>query len=308
MPYLREFRRSQTLAELDRLRDDLCVWIDRRKRCDPRGQYSSQLIAIKKEIGDAIEALREAVAAASRGTATGEMFRRMAADDRRIIWVRSAWDYFRQKFDQRDDPTLQPVLRAADEVVWSCYKPFFGSSAKLPPAPLCCIDPSYAPTSVRPDQAAHQFERTSEIDEGPLASYLKALPIPILRLPPGVASSPWTLALIGHETGHFIQRMMEDAAEFFDWMSSQVEAAVERAGGGEADKSAWRRCTEEIFADWYFVLTMGQWAVWAIAPWTVGPDDVMLKRQRFYPSPVARLRLRVVRQGARAAGGRGSEG
>jgi hypothetical protein len=201
MPYLREFRQSQTIGELDRLRDELSAWTECRKRGDPRGQYASQLDTLGKEIGGAIEALRESVSSGLGVILTGDLFRRLAVDDRRIIWIRGVWDYFRQKFDQRDDDTLRPVLRAADEVVWSCYRPFFANRAKPPPAPLCCIDPSYVASSVRPDQAAHQFERTSEVNEGPLADYLLTMPIPIVRLPPVIISSPWALSLIGTKLG-----------------------------------------------------------------------------------------------------------
>jgi hypothetical protein len=35
------------------------------------------------------------------------------------------WDYFREKLDQRDDANLKPTLEAADEVLWSCYHPYF---------------------------------------------------------------------------------------------------------------------------------------------------------------------------------------
>jgi hypothetical protein len=287
MSRLKNFRQAETLAELDRLRTELTEWLKQRRGADSRGQYATQLNVLEGEVCTAIQALRDWVLRAFGPLSTGDVFRQLAADDRRIIWIRDAWNYYRQKFDQREAAGLQTVLRAADEVVWSCYKPFFNGGA-VPPAPLCCVDSSYVPSSIRPDQARHQLGRTSEIDTGVLAPFFQSLPIPVLRLPPGVASSPWLLSLIGHETGHFIQRLFPDVS---NWLSDQIENAAARCGGTDADKAAWRNYAEEIFADLYFVLAVGPWAIWALAPWSVGPDATMVTRERYYPAPLVRLRL-----------------
>lgn len=289
--YLQDVRRAQTVAELDRLAGELALWAEHRRLSDPRGQYQTQIGTIVNEVSSAVTAVREAVNQVPNGR-MGSAFRELAAHDRRIIWIRTVWDYFREKFDQRDDPVLRPVLLAADEVVWSCFKPFFaGPGRRMPPAPLACVDRTYAPSAVNPDQAAQQFSRNTEIDHGPLAAHLRSLPVPILRLPPSVVTAPWHLALIGHEVGHFAQRMAANAPELFDWTIERIDAAVAGVGGTEEDRAAWTRCADEIFADWYLVLTMGAWAVWAIAPWVIGPEAQMLSRQRHYPSPVARLCL-----------------
>jgi len=298
---LKNFRQTETLAELGRLRTELSSWLKRKKYADARGQYTTQLAVLERELCDAIEALSQWVARDFSAANTGEVFRQLAMDDRRIIWIRDAWNFYRQKFDQREVEELKTVLSAADEVLWSCYKPFFGGRA-IPPAPLCCIDSSYVPGSIRPDQARHQLGRTTETDTGVLAPFFQTLPIPILRLPPSVASSPWLLALIGHETGHFLLRLLPRA---LDLLKEQIEKAVGQCCGSDDDKAAWRNCAEEIFCDFYFALAVGPWAVWALAPWTLGPDAAMLTRDRYYPAPLARLRLIAV--AAEALGLAGAE-
>ena len=301
MSRLKNFRQTETLAELGRLRTELSSWLKRKKYADARGQYTTQLAVLERELCDAIEALSQWVARDFSAANTGEVFRQLAMDDRRIIWIRDAWNFYRQKFDQREVEELKTVLSAADEVLWSCYKPFFGGRA-IPPAPLCCIDSSYVPGSIRPDQARHQLGRTTETDTGVLAPFFQTLPIPILRLPPSVASSPWLLALIGHETGHFLLRLLPRA---LDLLKEQIEKAVGQCCGSDDDKAAWRNCAEEIFCDFYFALAVGPWAVWALAPWTLGPDAAMLTRDRYYPAPLARLRLIAV--AAEALGLAGAE-
>jgi hypothetical protein len=291
MSHLRAVRQAESLAALVRLKEDLGGWLIKRRADDPRGQYATQLARLEAEITGSIEALLETVTAASGIVGNGAFFADASANDQRIIWVRNAWDYFRQKFDQRDDDSVKSLLHAADEVVWSCYKPFFSPGKAIPPAPLSCVDASYVPNSLRPDTAPHQLGRTRDIEDSVLGGYLKTLPIPILRLPPNIAGSPWSLALIGHEIGHFIQRLIVSDPDFFDWITDRIESAVREAGGGPGDIMDWRRCADEIFADLYFVLTMGPWALWALAPWVLGSDDFMVSRQKAYPAPLVRLRM-----------------
>src|SRR5262245_44874699 len=129
MSRLKNFRRSETLAELGRLRAELSSWLKRKRYADARGQYATQLAVLERELCDAIEALSQWVARDFGAASTGEVFRQLAVDGRRIIWIRDAWNFYRQKFDQREVEELKTVLSAADEVLWSCYKPFFGGRA-----------------------------------------------------------------------------------------------------------------------------------------------------------------------------------
>ncbi len=58
-------------------------------------------------------------------------------------------------FDQRVGDTCSPTLLAADEVVWSCYRPFFWAlvNGRVPePAPLPYIEADFSPSCLRTDR------------------------------------------------------------------------------------------------------------------------------------------------------------
>jgi hypothetical protein len=72
-----------------------------------------------------------------------------------------------------------------------------------------------------------------------------------------------------------------------------LEQAIRDANGSVDDARAWGRWAPEIFADWYSLVTMGQWAVWVMAQFEIQDNPSMLKRRTSdgYPSPLARLAL-----------------
>lgn len=293
---LKRARRMQTLAELDRLAADLDTWQQARRDADTldgtyRGQYDSQLKAIVGEVTVAVEAVREKLSVSIDALPTPQVYARLSRHDRQIIWIRRAWDFFRAKFDQRSDSSLRGALSAADEVLWSCYKPFFQrSGVTRPPAPLPYIEFDYLPSAVLASQG-HQIDRLAEGDEGPLAGYFDSLPVPVLRLPPAVVSAPWALALIAHEVGHFLMPLLDRESPYLPTFRAALADAVTRAGGGDEDRKNWSRWAPEIFADWFAVLAVGSWAVWAIAQYELTEEARMRTPKTFYPSPAIRLFL-----------------
>jgi hypothetical protein len=289
-------RRQQTCAELQRLRTDLQQWLDHRKEPDVfenayRGQHDSQLAAVNSEVTAAIDAVAATLDFDLSSLSSGQVYAKLARADQQIIWIRRAWDFFRMKFDQRDSRSLSRALAAADEVLWSCYKPFFQrSQIARPPLPLAYIEVDYLPSAILASQG-HQIERLDENDDGPLAGYFDSLPLPVLRLPPMIVSAPWALALIGHEMGHFIMPFLEAKAPFFDAFKATIAAAVAAAGGTKGDADMWTRWAPEIFADWFAVVSIGGPAVWAIGQYELADDARMQKPKTYYPSAQARLFL-----------------
>jgi len=289
-------RRQQTCAELQRLRKDLKDWLDHRKEPDVfenayRGQHDSQLAAINGEVTAAIDAVAATLDFDLSTLASGQVYAKLARADQQIIWIRRAWDFFRMKFDQRDSPSLNRALAAADEVLWSCYKPFFQrSQIARPPLPLAYIEVDYLPSAILASQG-HQIERLDENDDGPLAGYFDSLPLPVLRLPPVIVSAPWALALIGHEMGHFLMPFLEKKTPFFEAFKSTIAAAVTAAGGAKSDADTWKRWAPEIFADWFAVVSIGGPAVWAIGQYELADDARMQKPKTYYPSAETRLFL-----------------
>jgi hypothetical protein len=285
----KESRRQQTLRELLRLSRELDAWYEARTNADSRKQYASQLKAVYGEVRDAAKAIENHIGNISTDvTAPVEnVYARCAEDDRRTIWLWRSWNFFREKFDQRDDLRFIKILKAADEVVWSCYKPFFsGADTKRVPAPLPFIGPAYSPMAVTTERGFSQDEIE---DKSLLQRYFDTLPIPTLELPVNTDTMPWNLVLVGHETGHFIQRAVQEDFAYIGTLRVAVSQAATAMGASKEDAMKWGGWSQEIFADWYSVLTMGQWALWVLGQYLLTEEHRMLDRQTNYPPPLVRL-------------------
>jgi hypothetical protein len=294
----RDLRIRQSCLELTRLREELQEWQKRRIEADRhpggnfRGQYQTQLARIVKEVNLGADAIEDLLKNLKKSTTLtlGAAYQECARHDRRIIWLRRAWEFFRQKFDQRDDPALMACVRAADEVLWSCYKPFFQATGRtMPPAPLPYIENTYSPTAVRVDDSS-DLEKSAEVEDSPLKPFFASLPIPLLQLPPASVTSPWMHVLIGHETGHFVQDCVLPAAGYRPVFRERVQALAGGVAGEEAAR-AWGQWAPEIFADLYAVVTMGPAAVWAVAQFELARPAKVTARGKFYPSALARIYL-----------------
>jgi hypothetical protein len=281
MPLSIGARRQQGLVEIGRLCSEFVTW--RQKTQLP--QYTTQLDAIDAEVRACAERLRQALGNLGSTSPVGEGYAVCTRTERQIAWLWRAWDFFRSKFDQRLNPEYRDTLRAADEVVWSCYRPCFKQplSERVPdPAPLPYIEMEYSPVAIRPDQAAVIGGRPNQQEL--LALAFQKLPTPILKLPVSAIANPWVLALTAHETGHFVQRMV--SAKPLEFVAA-FKDLVERAAGD----SEWGPWAAEIFADWYSVLTMGQWSLHPIAQFGAGDTRLNTKRGGVYPSLLVRLSL-----------------
>jgi len=286
---IKSARRDQTRREIQRLLDALAAWEERWEKLD---QYASQLSAVCAEVRGAAAVISSQISSLGAGDSTGSVFAGCSRCDRQIAWLWRVFGFFRDKFNQRGDPEFGATVAAADEVVWSCYKPFFRKtlSSRRPPAPLPFIAPEYSPAAVRRDQTPESLIETNSEFE-PLRNWFRNLPIPILKLPPSTVTAPWSMILVGHEIGHFIQPLVQPDFAFVAEFRQRVEDAVTAAGGTVEEAACWGGWAPEIFADWYSVVTMGPWAVWMMAQLELDEPTRMLTRRAEYPSPLARMAL-----------------
>lgn len=289
---MKESRCIQAKIEIQRFVVTVEGWSDRRTKDDSdyRGQHNSQIKTVTEELTGAARIIETEIGNLDlKSLSLGDVYAKCTQTERRSVWLWRIFEFFRSKFDQRDDERLKPVLRAADEIVWSCYKPFFQNTGiKIEPAPLPFIGDEYSPSALRKDRMPGSLYKQGE-DFASLKGYLDQLPIPILQLPPNIVTSHWALVLIGHEVGHFIQPLISEGYE--NTFREVLAKAVEDARGDEIMQQRWREWAPEVFADWYSVLTMGQWALWAMAQFEFQSHANMLKRRRSYPSALARLSL-----------------
>lgn len=294
---MRDARRDQTRQELVRLQKALKDWLDdcEEKDVDREGkrryQYDSQLKAIYNSVNTAAEVIKGDLDNFDlEPLSLGGAYAKCAQYDQLVIWLWRVFRFFRDKFDQRDDAELGQTLRAADEVLWSCYKPFFQrprTAGLLGPPPLPYIESEYSPLAIRKEQKPGSLDKQIKFE--PLQKLLDEMPVDLMRLPTSTVSAAWSLALVGHEAGHFVMPAVGQgyAKQFGDALSQAVAAA----GGDGDDEANWYAWAPEVFADWYSVLMVGPWAPWVMAQFELKDAKAMAEPRKSYPPPVVRLKL-----------------
>ena len=293
-----KIRVEQTRRELNQLRSDVRSWLDKRKIADAKlRQYQTQLNLLggllEKSLSDLESSLGNMISSQVRST-----YSECRLYDQRLAWVRSIWEYFRVKFDQRDDARLAGVLAAADEVVWSCYTEVYQNIPAQTPevvlgsAPLPYIEPRYSP------QAVPRYEPPpglkSDADPKFIQDYLNQLPIPVVSMPSSCVSAPWWLVLLGHEVGHHVQYDLLPNTRLISDFGNLLEGAVggdQEPASDVKDEKRWSNWGREIFADVFSILSMGPWAIYAMTEMETSDDTSMLKSKALYPSPIVRLAL-----------------
>lgn len=294
-------RLDQTRREITRLRKELENWLRRYNKnagsgVENYGRHDSQLKAIKGEIDAAAQIISKGLDEVDLVQTVGSVYAKCAQHDRQLVWLWRVFDFFRERFAQRDveGSATERMLRAADDVIWSCYSPFFTGAemaARREPPPLPYIETGYSPAALRRDQTPGSLiKRGKELD--PLRECLKRMPIPLLQLPPVGLNSVWALALIGHEVGHFIQPAVGEDSAYVSVFRGIVEEAAKGVPGCDAEEAEhWGDWSPEVFADWYFTVTMGPWAVWVMGQFELADEGKMLEQRDGYPSRLSRMAL-----------------
>lgn len=296
---MRDARRDQTRQELVRLRETLKKWLadseakDVDKEGKRRYQYDSQLRAIHDSVSAAAQVIKSDLDSFNLDALSlGSVYAKCAQYDQLVLWLWRVFRFFRDKFDQRDDCDMGQTLRAADDVLWSCYKPFFQrpkTAGLLGPPPLPYIESEYSPLAIRKEQKPLSLYLDKEIKFEPLQKLLEDMPVDLMRLPTSTVSAAWTLALVAHEAGHFIMPAVGQG--YAKQFGESLARAVAAAGGGGDDEANWHAWAPEVFADWYSVLMIGPWAPWVMAQFELKDAKAMAVTRKYYPPPVVRLKL-----------------
>lgn len=313
-------RAEQTLTQADVLRAEVDAWLAGWREADTRRQYHTQLTTLESVLTEALTGLRQQADALALQGATGEVYSACEATEQRLLWVRRVlWGYFQEKFDQRRAPAvsitlpegntqmLDParVLRAADEVVWSCYAEAMAAagehdrSVKRQTTPLPYLEARFSP------QAIPRIDPPGTLRERSIGSfaktYLAELPIPIVSLPPWCVSEPWGLVFLAHEVGHHVQHDLRYVPQdptsgyvLVEGFGKQVQQAAATAAGRPLtgdERARWYAWGQEIFADLFSVVMMGGSAARAMVELETVPAAFGHRHRDWYPSPLARLAL-----------------
>ncbi len=291
-------RRERTRAELRLLRSAIEAWLTRRRLADRDaagayvGRHKTQLDTIEHVLGAAASQLADDADHLDTSLPEGEFYEKCRTLDIATVWLQRMWEFYRQKFDQRDDDRVGAVLRAADEVVWSCCHGVMERARKIDPSidhgavPLPFIAPEFSPAAVESNQPLVGALQLS-VDLPGWDDELKKLvsSLPLLSLPPWCVDSPWWLVYVAHEIGHHVQGKLGLGGYYRDG----VQKAAAAVSGGSADR--WHGWADEIFADVFSVLSIGRWAAWSVAEVERSTAPRMRAPTRRYPAPATRLLL-----------------
>jgi len=115
---------GETRTELQRLRCEIAAWHTHRIAKDTQQQYATPLKVLNELFTKALADIESAAGGDTADAAASWADSRRL--DRALVWVRRLWNFFGSRFDQRDgDTPAAALLKAADEMVWSCYiEPF----------------------------------------------------------------------------------------------------------------------------------------------------------------------------------------
>lgn len=293
-------RIEESTQEAERLRTEFGEWLDARRAADRRGQYSSQLNALERAVNAVLERTAGDLAAVRPADGAATVYSACGTADGRVVFTRRFWEFFRTRFDQRDDGALRSLLAAADEIVWSCYsQAFLGVGADPLTSPLPYIEPQHSPRALA--RSAKPPELAADSRDTVLGEAVAVMPIPVIGLPNICTARPWWLIYLVHETGHQVQADLADGAlrESFPELLDPVTA--------DPDGPLWRNWSRECFADVVSVLASGCSAARAMWDLEAGDDAALLRPVPGYPPPVVRRALMesIVLASRRCAGATG---
>jgi hypothetical protein len=288
-------RIAESLDELGELDAEIAAWHFGWDKSYVISRHRTQLDLLAELTRGLIGILASGVSKIDLAGGAAAVYAECRQADTRLHYVRKLWRYYADKFDQRAGPEGDPMaqtLRAADEVIWSCWKTALKNLGMSPEfyatAPLAYLSPQFAASTT------HRTDYPRDLGpslDSVFAGHVRQLPIPVIALPPGCQRRPWWLVVAAHEVGHHIQWSLPGVEE-------RTRDAVTAAVDGRL-AAAWPRWHQELFADACAVLLTGPAAIWAITELETGPVIGMTLKSRYPPPPV---RLAVARAVAGKAG------
>ncbi|MFC7530844.1 hypothetical protein [Actinoplanes sp. GCM10030250] len=282
-------RVAESIDEVDRFIAELDEWFTAAAGVDALGQYTTQLATLSEVVRPALERNREFLSGIATGRDPGEVYDECRRADRRTVFVRRLWRWFAVRFDQRRQPHLEDVLRAADQVVWSCWAQTWQltGAGKPGPAPLPYLDPQVSASTTPRVDMPHDL---LAVRDSVLAGQVRAMPVPVIALPERVAWRPWWLVLLAHETGHQVQFELSPGGA--EPARDRVAAAAAEAGAGPDEVLRWETWSVEMFADAYAAVMVGPAISWAVGELELRAGDGQLRSPApGYPPPLVRLAL-----------------
>ncbi len=277
-------RVARTAAGVEILRKQLSSWLGTRRADDRFSRFHHHFDVLDVVLTRMLDAVDAGLRRAAANSSAAVVYEECRDLDRSLLHVQGTFQWYARKYDQRLDDRWSAALRAADEVVRSCWSEPFAAARRTPPTgPLPYFDARFDAfatprVSPPPDLRAPA--------DAVIAEHVRELPIPTIALPEIAEREPWWLVLAAHETGHHVQK------DLLPTLESATSSALAAATGELGD--TWSGWSLEVFADAYSVLMVGSTAAWAVDELQYARPANLVTRPEpgdRYPPPVIRLAL-----------------
>jgi hypothetical protein len=284
-------RVGRSLDAVTTLRGEIEGWLSRRKDDQRYARFACHLDVLGTVLARMLHAVGSDLAAIDTNTsASGLVYERCRANDRRLGLIRRTYRWYIEKYDQRADERLEPTLLAADEVVRSCWtEPFFGVKAPPPTGPLVYLDARFDANATPRVSVPSDLRAPGDAVVG---EFVRALPIPVIAVPASCVDEPWWLVLVAHETGHHIQQDLVPGLQ--EVTREALREATSALPGDESIGADWHRWALEAFADAFSVLMVGTAAGWAVEELQHASPRLLVTLPEpgdRYPPPAVRVAL-----------------
>ncbi len=325
-------RVDRAVGAVDQARREIVGWIGAR-RDDPRFvRFGPQLRVLDVVLVEMLTALDERLRALGTSPERGDTYDGCRAVEVMLTVVRRTFSWYRDRYDQRLDPRLGPVLLAADELVRSCWTQPFRTLRRTPgQGPLAYVDPRFNAFAVARSAVPPELRlpaRTDAVDAS-VRELRRELPIATIALPEWATREVWWLALAAHEAGHLLVRELDGVREpdgvrelggvrqlggvrelggargadggIGAVTRSAVLAAVRAADGGRAELAEqWSGWHGELFADAFSAVMLADAAAWTVDELEHGgPKRLIAQATAGYPYPPPLVRRALLGEIAR---------
>ncbi|MHC3471426.1 hypothetical protein ACYF6T_22415 [Streptomyces sp. 7R007] len=248
----------------------------------PLAKHHSQLRAVVAMLNEGLDQARS----------------RLAADDGAglpvlILDLHHVWDYFRAKFTLRRLDGQRPVLEAADELAWTCYRGPLAAAltvddraAKEPP--LVSYSRDAVPRAHPRGGQYRDLLPRGGVHTRQGVALVRRLPFPVIDVPWYYASHLPALLTVAHEVGHHVE---DDFA-----LTPELRARLASADLTAAERPVWEGWLGEVFADVCASVACGLSYPAVLADVVAGlrpagPDDDVAPGPSAHPPPGVRVRV-----------------
>ena len=240
---------------------EITRWLGERRADQRFARFTGHFAALDSVFARMLDAIEAGVANIDVRGSSGQVYEQCRNAEVQLSLVRRTHEWYAHKYDQRTNDTAASVLRAADEVVRSCWvEAFAGVDHVAPTGPLVYMDSRFDAVAT-PRMSVPTDLRAPR--DAVISEFVRQLPIPIIALPAISAVEPWWIVLAAHETGHHVQYDL--ARDLIAETRDALDVVASQPPLGDSDSAAcWAAWALEIFADTFATLMVGPAAAWAV--------------------------------------------